>query len=265
MLTTIYIDSIFLMNLILDISLLMLTVKTLKKTATFLRLFTAGLVGSFGYCLTVCLPGGFYLTKTACIMVPSVFLMVKAGCKTKGVRELLYATGYLYTYAFLLGGATLFLTKRIPFFVSHKENVLWVTVIGTLVCLLCARAIAGYRKKAENHFCRVRLKGGTICVSGLLDTGNGLTEPISGKPVAILESEIWQQMEEEKRPEKLRVIPFHSIGKENGILEGYEVDKIEIEYNADKRELNKVMIAVFQGKLSSKGEYQMILPTQFTI
>ena len=72
-------------------------------------------------------------------------------------------------------------------------------------------------------------------------------------------------MEQEKRPEKMRVIPFHSIGKENGILEGYEVDKIEIEYNAEKRELNKVMIAVFQGKLSSKGEYQMILPPGFTM
>lgn len=266
MLTTIYIDSIFLMNLILDMNLLMLTVKTLKKTATFLRVFAAGLIGSTGYCLSLCLPGGFYLTKAACIIVPSIFLMVKTGCKTRGIRELFYATGYLYTYAFLLGGATLFLTSRIPLLKARRESVLLVTLIGSFVCFLCVRFISIRKKQAENHFCTVRLGAdGEICVCGLLDTGNGLTEPISGKPVAILESEIWKQMEQEKRPEKMRVIPFHSIGKENGILEGYEVDKIEIEYNADKRELNKVMIAVFQGKLSSKGEYQMILPPGFTM
>ena len=101
-------------------------------------------------------------------------------------------------------------------------------------------------------------------ILGLIDTGNGLTDPVSGQPVAIMEETVWNEMQKEKRPEKYKVIPFHSIGKKRGILEGYEVERIEIECESEKKELTNVTIAVFQGKLSVKGDYQIILPPQWS-
>ncbi len=262
----IYIDSIFFMNIVMDFFLLKLTVKTLKKTATFKRLFAGSLIGALGYCLVLCLPTSFYFTKTVGTMLPLALLMVKTGCRTKGVKELLYAAGYLFTYAFLIGGFMLFLMKQIPFFRVHCDSILVVLLAGYAGFLLCANGIRSYRKKKQNPFCKVRIWGeeSPVCVYGLIDTGNGLTEPISGKPVAILESEVWSKMEKAKRPEKFKVIPFHSIGKESGILEGYEVKKIEIEYEMGRKELTDVLIAVFQGKLSVKGDYQMILPPHWS-
>lgn len=264
--TTIYIDSIFIVNLVMDFLLLKLTVKTLKKTATFLRLFTGSIIGALGYCLILCLPEGIYFIKTVCGMIPVALLMVKIGCQTRRIKELLYAAGYLFTYAFLLGGFILFLIKRVPFLKAHGDSILLLLFVGYLGFLLCLNGIRKCRKKEQNHFCQIRLCGddSPICVYGLIDTGNGLIEPISRKPVAILESEVWSKMEKAKRPEKFRIIPFHSIGKESGILEGYEVEKIEIEYEMGRKELTDVLIAVFEGKLSVKGDYQMILPPHWS-
>ena len=64
------------------------------------------------------------------------------------------------------------------------------------------------------------------------------------------------------RPEKFKVIPYHSIGKDNGILEGYEIDTIKVKGNECEKQYDKVIVAVFKGKVSKGGSYQMILPPE---
>ena len=102
-------------------------------------------------------------------------------------------------------------------------------------------------------------------VMALIDTGNGLTEPISKKPVAILEENEWKKLKIWMKPEKYKIIPYHSIGKERGMLEGYEIDALEIKSDAGDKRFDKVIIAIFKGKISQKGSYQMILPPELSI
>ncbi len=265
--TIIYIDSIFLINVIMDFLLLSLTVKTLKITATFFRRLIGSVIGATGYCLVLCLSDAAVVGKTVCIMIPSMLLMIMMGCKTKSIKELFYAGGYYFTYAFLIGGFIIFLNHKISFLQTNKRSIFWIMIAGLVGFILCFQGIRMYRKKAENHFCKIILFGDDkpICIYGLMDTGNGLTDPISKRPVAILEEEVWKQMEKAKRPEKFKIIPYHSIGKESGILESYEVEKIEIEQEMGKKELTNVLIAVFHGKLSVKGDYQMILPWHWSM
>lgn len=260
----IYIDSVFFNNLIMDLFLLLLTAKTLKKTTTFIKKMVGSLIGAVGYCLILCLPGDNFL-KGLLGMLPVAAVMVKTGCGTKGFKELLYGMGYLFTYSFLMGGFILFLTGRIPFFKGKRDSLTVILLAGYLGFTLCRLCMEKYKKEKKNHFCKVHLSGdkGEIEIYGLIDTGNGLKDPISGKEVAILEERVWQDMQRCKRAEKYKLIPFHSIGKENGILEGYEVDKIQIEEKTGSRDLVNVIIAVFKGNISAKGDYQMILPPQW--
>lgn len=260
----IYIDSVFFNNLIMDLFLLLLTAKTLKKTTTFLKKMVGSLIGAAGYCLVLCLPGSDSL-KVLLGMIPTAALMIKTGCGTKGAKELLYGMGYLFTYSFFLGGFILFLTGRAPFLKGKRSSLTVILIAGYLGFTLCRLYMKKYEKEKKNHFCKVHLSGdkGEIEVYGLIDTGNGLKDPVSGREVAILEEKVWQDMQRCKRAEKFKLIPFHSIGKENGILEGYEVDKIQIEEKTGSRELVNVIIAVFKGNISAKGDYQMILPPQW--
>lgn len=260
-----YIDSIFLINFVMDLFLLTLTAKTLKKTATFLRLSAGSLFGAAGYCLVIVLPQVPYLFKVVFGMLPITVGMLKISCKVKGVRELIRGAGYLFTYSFLLGGFMLFLRSRIPFIKENETSVWLLLLTGYIGFRCCLFGINKWKQTKQNHFCRVKLKGDKepITVWGLIDTGNGLTEPISKKPVAILEEDVWQEMKWAKKAEKFKVIPFHSIGKEHGVLEGYEIESLQIEYEEEKRELTNILVAVYKGKLSVKGEYRIILPPQW--
>lgn len=263
---TIYIDSVFLINLVMDLFLLTLTSKALKKPAVFLRLLGGSIFGALGYCLMLCLPK----IPEPFRMLPGMLLtaagMIKLGCKTKGKKELLYGMGYLYTYSFLLGGFMLFLIKRSTVFRTYRTSVFLILFLGYLGFFLCKKGLEYQKRKEKNHFCKVTIEGddNRFSVYALVDTGNGLIDPVSKKPVAVLEEAVWQRMKKWMRPEKFKLIPYHSIGREKGILKGYEVDGIQIEEEMGKKQLDHVIIAVFEGKVSAKGNYQMILPPGWT-
>lgn len=78
---------------------------------------------------------------------------------------------------------------------------------------------------------------GKMEVLALVDTGNGLIEPISQKPVAVLDEEVWKRMRMWMKPERFKMIPYHSIGKERGLLEGYEVDALTVQGMGKKSSL----------------------------
>lgn len=261
----IYIDGLFLENLVMDLLLVRLTALTLKKKAAFIRILAGSLLGAGGYCLILCLPGISYPVKVIFGMIPVAMGMIRLGCRARGIRELMYGTGCLFAYSFLLGGFILFLISRLSLFGIRENSLLAILFTGTFGAEICMWGIKKYHRARENHFCQVELLGDgeKIRICGLVDTGNGLVDPISGKAAAILEEEVWNRMEKAKKPEKYKIMPFHSIGKRNGILEGYEVENVRIKYGMTEKELSHMTIAVSRERLSAKGEYQMILPPEW--
>lgn len=264
---TIYIDSIFLLNLVMDLYLLTLTGKILGKTATYSRIFAASVIGAAGYCIILCLPGIPYMLKVLFGMFPLGALMIKTACKTKGAGELLRGEGYLFSISFLIGGFIIFLKDKIPLPEEWTDSLTAVAGMGFAGFVICRKLIDIWQKRKREHFCKVFISGdkGPVEIMALIDTGNGLIEPVSKKPVAILEETQWEKLKIWMKPEKFKLIPYHSIGKDNGMLEGYEVGAMEVKGNAGDKRFDKVIIAVFKGKISRKGSYQMILPPELSI
>ena len=85
------------------------------------------------------------------------------------------------------------------------------------------------------------------------DTGNHLTDPLTNKPVSIIEKDILYSLIEDT--EKNFYVPFQSVGKSNGLMEAYIVEQIEL----GGKQYHNTEIGVFEGKLSKNNEYQMIL------
>ncbi len=265
--STIYIDSIFLLNLVMDLYLLTLTGKVLGKTATYSRIFAGSVTGALGYCVVLCLPGIPYMLKVLIGMFPTGALMIKIGCRTKGLRELLRGEGYLFTFSFLLGGFIIFLKSKIPLLAENSDSMAIIAGTGFMGFLICRKLIFVFQKRKQEHFCQVFIPGdsGQVEIRALIDTGNGLIEPVSKKPVAILEENKWENLRMWMKPEKFKMIPYHSIGKENGMLEGYEVGAMEVKGDTGEKQFDKVIIAIFKGKISQKGGYEMILPPELSI
>ena len=262
---TIYIDSIFLLNLVMDLYLLALTAKILGKTATYPGIFAASVIGAAGYCLILCLPGIAYILKVLFGMFPLGAFMIKTACRTKGIKELLTGEGYLFFVSFLLGGFIIFLKDKLP--EGWGDSLVLTAGMGFAGFAVCRKFIDILQKRKRERFCKVLIAGdgGPVEIAALIDTGNGLIEPVSRKPVAILEETKWENLKIWMKPEKFKLIPYHSIGKDHGMMEGYEVDAMEVKGSLGDKRFEKVVIAVFKGKISRKGSYQMILPPELSI
>ena len=58
---------------------------------------------------------------------------------------------------------------------------------------------------------------------------------------------------------KFRVIPFSSIGKENGMLVGIRADGIEIESEDETKKSDNIIIAIYDKSLTKRGEYRALI------
>jgi stage II sporulation protein GA (sporulation sigma-E factor processing peptidase) len=126
----------------------------------------------------------------------------------------------------------------------------------------------------------------SIHTRGLVDTGNCLYDPIFKKPVIILEKTLLGELlepellkefdsiksfmeadspaaedlgEESSHTLNIRLIPYKSIGKPQGMMLGFVLDKVVIYKGKDTVCNEKVTAAICDNHLSTKEEYHVIL------
>ncbi len=58
---------------------------------------------------------------------------------------------------------------------------------------------------------------------------------------------------------KIRIIPFTSLGKENGILLGLKADNVTIQMEENTININDVIIGIYNGTLSKNGKYKALI------
>lgn len=134
----------------------------------------------------------------------------------------------------------------------------------------------------EDIFCDVKVcnNGNEQKVKSMIDTGNLLKDPITNAPVIIIEKNSLKNILPEeilestqkiisgeyefsegylKYASRFRVLPFSSLGKQNGMLLGFKVDKIETEINDEEVIRDDVIVGIYEKKLSSKGKYECLI------
>ncbi len=151
-------------------------------------------------------------------------------------------------------------------------------------------------KVSELYQTDLMLNGKTVKAVGFLDTGNCLRDPYFGKPVIITDYTVIEpllttsqntmlqklldgskdsaalnnntsssmdigtlfEMQRKEDYLPIRLIPFHSVGKD-GMLPAFELDKIILKEEKEETVREKVLIAVSRQKLSVCKDYQIIL------
>ncbi len=255
----VYLDSIFLICFCMNRYLLGLTALCLSCTATHGRLWAGAAVGAAGELLALLIPMGGSGLRIVLFAI-SLYGMegITFRCwRGKGLLRITESLGVCY---FLLGGILALLLRLMPGGGGFLASGAGVLLIGG-VCYEGIRLLVLHWQKREQG-CRVILQGAggrCICVEGLVDTGNSLIEPISGRPVAVLERRIWEELYPEQAPPGMRVIPYHSVGKSAGILTGYPAGSMEVEVGGIRRRCQDAYIAISQEKLSETGEYAILL------
>lgn len=244
-------------NLLLDGAMLVLTLFLMNKRIYFGRVVIAAMLGAFTS-IFILIAGIRFGFSYIVILFVTGMAMMRLSMKLNRANELIQGMVYYFTLVFAFAK----LHQVSEWLMGERVNgiVLVMVVIGIMSVVLLYMTYQKRKDRQKPIYCvELSERGKCVALKALLDTGNTLREPFSGKPVSIIESNVWNSIMEEVAPERFKVIPFHSIGQEHGILKGMEVDELVIRQDDRKIVQKNAIIAFYEGNLSSDRSYQMIL------
>ena len=176
------------------------------------------------------------------------------------------------------------LMKNGLFLGTYPLKTVILSAILAFIILIAAFAIVKSKINKKDMFCNieVELNKEKIETKAMIDTGNLLKEPITNTPVIILEhtllykcvpKEILNNLENilggdfRKIPEeikeeyisKLKLIPFSSLGKQNGMLVGIKADKVKIIQEDQEEEYRNIIVGIYNKSLTKRGEYRALI------
>lgn len=221
-----YLDVLGFLNFAVDL-LLLLAANRLSGYPTVMRrcLLAAALGGVYG-CVCV-LPGWSFLSGTLWRVVS----LGAMGAIAFGVRaDALRRCVLFVLLSMALGGVAAGV---------GSGSFLSVLLSAAAVCLMC---LFGLRGKLGSRFLPVTIRhSGIACrFTAMLDTGNTLTDPITGQQVLVVSSHIARQLleipEQElsdavKTVQRIpggRLVPFHTVGTKGGILPAKKFQDVTI-------------------------------------
>ena len=295
----IYIDVVFVVNFVMDYILLGLTGKLLQYERKWYRLFLAALAGSCFTCILYVIPPSSPMVYLVIAYVGITFLMVFIGFPKLTMRLVIKGVVLLYFVACTLGGLLHFLYYDSNFFYDLKKffhnsklkdigmfYFVILTACGFFILKLFLHIILQVKEKNTNLLEVILwINGKEITTKGLLDTGNHLKEPMTGKPVMVCEYQLIEPYVSEQHKciieeyvkegtvnleqmikeniKDIRLIPFRSLGKEQGTMIGMIVEKVTLKSETVQRTLHHVVVSISEIPVSIKGEYSVILHPDF--
>ena len=266
----IYGEYLFIENLITGMVILFFTGKILGVKMKPLPIFFCGCCcGAYAFILFVPLHGMLSLACKGAFSLLMAFLAYGARTGRKLLRGSFVFLGVTVCY----GGITMaIITSFHQIGVTAAAGVylppmtyLAVTAaaIGAALFLLVILEILKNRRmEARRYLDAEVLAGGKSWVlKGLIDSGNDLKEPITGRPVSIVNREKGRQMTSEMKDAASRytLVPYRAVGVSHGMLEGFRTDAIRF---GDGRVIKGAVIALcdedhFCGR---EDEMEILLP-----
>ncbi len=249
-----YIDVFFLVNAAMDYILLAVIRKMMKCQVSLRRVCLGALLGAFLTCLTVVIPVPYTSVKFILFHGLTSVVMIKAGLGIKGAKELFKAFVLLYISGFLTGGIFQFLGQYV-----RIGSVFLVLAIVSYYMVSGILSLLAYLAGQNEYRCRViLLKGGkSRTVQALIDTGNSLRDLVTGKPVSIIDKKAARELWGEDDMTGIRYIPYHSIGKAEGVMPLITLDGMYV-CRKEKEWIEKPLAAICEEDMTA-DRYEMIL------
>lgn len=287
---TIYLDVVLIENLCMNYIILFATGFIIKTKLHHIRLILSALVGGIYAILSYMQFFPFYSNMAVKIVLS--ICMVYIAFFPKGVKALFKYLVMFYLVSFAFGGcafALLYFVKPEDIFMLNGVYIgtypikiaLLGGVVGFVITYVAFKVVKN-RMSRKNliYDIEVKLNEKSVYIKAMLDTGNQLREPITGEPVIVVEKEKlyeilpanilnninkiiggdWAKNEEvlDYRT-RFRMIPFQSIGKQNGLLLGFRVDEVNVITDMDKIKNKKVIVCIYNEVLTRTNTYSALI------
>lgn len=288
----VYLDVLLLLNFCMDFLLLWTAGRALRRrTALWRLLLAAALGGAYASCMVLDLPRWLWsLPMAVAVSLQMLALAYPYG----GGRAFLRLAGAFYLIACAAAGAALAAAGLMQksSWPGSLISVRWAALLMALpvALIIGRRSYAALRQAWNRDSFRARLQveaaGRRAALTALIDTGNDLTEPLSGLPVVVAEYRALVTLLPERlrqawnaspdRPEqvlqrlsdaadtdgwlrRLRLVPFSSIGRRGGLMLGFRADRVVLEHSG-RRISGQVVVALSSGDISGNGYQAVVNP-----
>ncbi|WP_130871238.1 sigma-E processing peptidase SpoIIGA [Intestinimonas massiliensis (ex Afouda et al. 2020)] len=276
---TVYLDELFLLNLVVDYLLLLAAGRLVGEVLRRGRLALGALLGA-AYTAAVFLPGCAFLLHPLCKLGAAVGMVLTG---YGGSRRLLRVSLVFFAVSAAFGGGIFALNTLGSRGLALENGVLSSAMDLQLILLSAAGCYAGITlvlgRAARHSGTRelvpavLRLDGRRAVLTALVDTGNTLTDPATGKPVMVAEgekvsalfppgqapgaaelrepAELMERLDRQGWRGRCRLLPYRAVGVECGMLLALRLDGARV----GGEEWGKLLLALSPTPLSDGGGY----------
>lgn len=267
---TVYLDQAFLLNALVDYFLLLAAARLAGETLYRGRMgLSAGLGGL--YAAMTYLPGWGFLTHPLCKLASAVGMTLLAFGRSRRLLRVslvffgvsaAFAGGVLALQLFAGGGPVLDL----------KTVLLSAAVCYALVPLVFHRTVR--HAGQELAVAELRLGERSCRVTALVDTGNTLTDPHTGRPVMVCEGEkvagLFPEgerptaaelmdpvgaLERRREERRWRLLPYRAVGVDHGLLLAVKTDGARV----GREDYGPILVALSPTPVSDGGGYSALI------
>lgn len=268
---TVYIDEVFLLNAIVDYLLLLSAAKLAGEPFRRLRLALGAVLGGL-YAAAVFFPGLEFLAHPLCKLAAPVGMTLLAFGSS---RRLLRVSLTFWGVSAAFGGGVLALQLFLgaPAVLDLKTTLLAAAgcyLFFTLLFRRSARHTGG-----ELAPVRLELEGRACRITALVDTGNTLTDPATGKAVMVAEGEKLRDLFpagecpapaelqdpaaalERRKGEsrRWRLLPYRAVGVPWALLLAVRVDRAQV----GGEDYGPILVALSPTPVSDGGGYSALI------
>ena len=291
----IYADVVFIINWIMNLLIFRITAMIVKQRPKLWRFISGAGASALLFCLLIFLPAiSAYYNIFSALIVLLVGILITFGFLE--LRELGKIVVFAHISAFAIGGigSALFFSTNMGNIIGNVVgfgiNYFSFRVLIAAACLsyIIIKLILITLNKMtikKQAIYNIKIINGehSAELSALVDTGNNLIDPVSKSPVIIAEfmhiyeflPEKMRQLYADKQEDDLgriiaavsgeeieksiRMIPFKSLGTENGMLIGFKPDSVLITKESEVVTLSDVVVGIYNLNLTNNGDYQGLL------
>ena len=289
---TIYIDVVIMENLIMNFIILLAVAVILKIRIRYVRILLSSLIGAI-YAIFAYI-SSLEIYSTVLLKVLLSIIMIYISFCPQNIKNMLKQLIIFYLTSFVFGGAAFSLLYIIrPQDILMKNGLLLGTyplktvmlagIVGFLIIVIGFKMVKNKICK-KDMFCglTIKINNKEIETRAMIDTGNLLKEPITNTPVIVVEHTLlydvipkeilnnlneilggdFNNVSDDIKKEyllKLKVIPFSSLGKQNGMLLGIKADEVKLVNDENINIKNKVIVGIYNKSLTKRGEYRALV------
>jgi stage II sporulation protein GA (sporulation sigma-E factor processing peptidase) len=257
--TVVYIDTLFVLNAVINYLLLLATAKITGLYAKRLRLLAGALVGAV-YAVMVFMPSvSFLLSLFGKTAAGALIVIISFHWSKSLIRAGLVFTvtgfafgGCIYAMNLLAGYQTGMVQNSIPYITVNARTLILLSALFYFVITMIFKGLAR-RSGTETAKVKIGVNEKEVSLTVLRDSGNLLIDPFSGASVMVVDCKklegLWNAesrtlldtdnlcdpttlllaLNEIRAPVRFRLVPYRAVGVESGFLLAFRPDSLEID------------------------------------